>query len=688
MNLSEITLKSKDLSSLEKNLHKEWLIINGIGGYASSTVLGINTRKYHGLLISALYPPGSRTVHLEKIDEDIIIDNQTYRFGANEFKDAIYPKGFKFLKEFSICPFPNFIYSNKVVEIKKTLFMPRKKNAIVLIYNITNKSQKSATVKLFPLINSRNFHKISSKTKPIQYTQVQNDNSVNLTFSNPKSNLTIFSTTGKFVKATNLIHNIFYRQENQRGESSIDDYLQPGFFSLKIKPKKSIVTCIVALSTINEKTTYDILQEIGVNNKEIELSLKTEENKYRQLLSNFYSNYSQIPESSWLNWIIMATKNLVVEDYKNNKHILAGYFWFGPWGRDTFISLPGLLLVPRTFGTAKNILHSFSHLLKNGLIPNFQRDQKEDRGYNTVDASLWYVNAILQYLKYTKDFTFVQRKLWSTILEIVSSFEKGTDFGIRMDNDYLLQHGPQLTWMDAIADGKAVTPRSGKAVEIQSLWYNALKITELLGQKFGDNRISEKYSELAFKSKKSFNKKFWNIQRNCLFDVVNNTSSDSSIRPNQIIPLALDFSIVEKNKFKTIFDIVSSNLFTPYGLRTLEETDFRYKGKYFGNRTNRDQAYHNGTIWPWLLGPFITAYFKMKKIENTTVDIISKNILQSILNTHLLTSGLGYVSEIFDGDFPHEPRGCIAQAWSIAEPLRAYVEDLMNVKPEFLKILY
>jgi len=687
MKLSEIILKSKDLSPLEKNLHKEWLITNGIGGYASSTVLGINTRKYHGLLISALYPPGSRTVHLEKIDEDIIIDNQTYRFGANEFKDTIYPKGFKSLKEFSICPFPNFIYSNKVVEIKKTIFMPNKKNAIVLIYNITNKSQRNATVKLFPLINSRTFHKISNKTKPIQYTQIQNDKTVNLTFSNPKSNLTIFSTKGKFVKATNLIHNIFYRQENQRGESSIDDYLQPGFFSFKIKPKKSILSCIVALSTINKKNTWDIIQEIGVSNKEIELSLKTEENKYSQLLSNFYSNYSQIPESSWLNWIIMAAKNLVVEDHKNNKHILAGYFWFGPWGRDTFISLPGLLLVPRKFSAAKKILHSFSHLLKNGLIPNFQQDQQEDRGYNTVDASLWYVNAILQYLKYTKDFTFVKKKLWGTILEIVSSFEKGTDFGIKMDNDCLLQHGPQLTWMDAMADGKAVTPRSGKAVEIQSLWYNALKITELLGQKFGDNRISEKYSELAFKSKISFNKKFWNIQRNCLFDVINNTSPDSSIRPNQIIPLALDFSIVEKDHFKTIFDIVSSNLFTPYGLRTLEETNLRYKGKYFGNRKNRDQAYHNGTIWPWLLGPFITAYFKTKKIENITVDTISQNILQSILKTHLLTSGLGYVSEIFDGDFPHEPRGCIAQAWSVAEPLRAYVEDIMNVKPEFLEIL-
>ena len=688
MKFNEICLKSKDLVSLEENLQKEWLLTNGIGGYASSTVLGINTRKYHGLLISALNPPGYRTVHLEKIDEDITINNQTYRFGANEFKDIIYPKGFRSLKEFSINPFPTFIYSNSVVEIKKNIFMPTKKNAVILIYNIINKSSKTAKIKLFPLVNSRNFHKISNNNlKPLQYTQIQNENSVVLSFCNPKSTLAIFSTKGKFIKNTNFIQNIYYRQEDLRGESSIDDCLQPGFFELKINPKKSIQNCIIASSDKNMKNSIDHIQEIGITNKEIKLVLKYEAKKNRQLLIDFYFNYYKIQESNWLNWILLAAKNLVVGDHKNKKHIIAGYFWFGPWGRDTFISLPGLLLVPRRFNAAKNILYNFSKLVKNGLVPNFQQDQQKDVGYNTVDASLWYLNAILQYLKYTGDFAFVQKKLWSTILKIVRCFEKGTDFGIKMDQDCLLQHGPQLTWMDAIVDGKAVNPRSGKAVEIQSLWYNALKIIGLLAEKFGDKYISEKYAEIASKSKLSFNRKFWNKKRNCLFDVVGNDNNDSSIRPNQIIPVALDFSIIENDHCSAIIDVVSSELLTPYGLRTLEKKDSKYNGKYVGNRQSRDQAYHNGTVWPWLLGPFITAYFKIKKIDAQKSNTIEKNILQTLLKDHLLNSGLGYVSEVFDGDLPHKARGCIAQAWSIAEPLRAYIEDIMNIKPKFNEIL-
>ena len=688
MEYNEIGLKSKNLVSLEENLQKEWLLTNGIGGYAASTILGINTRKYHGLLISALNPPGNRTVHLERIDEDVTINNQTYRFGANEFKDIIYPKGFKLLKEFSINPFPTFVYSNSVVEIKKNIAMPTKKNAIILLYNITNKSSKMAKIKLFPLVNSRNFHKISNNNlKPLQYTQIQTKNSVLLSFCNPKSTLTIFSTKGKFIKKTNFIQNIYYRQEDLRGESSIDDCLQPGFFELKINPKKSIKTCIIASSGKNIKNSLDIIQEIGITNKEIKLLLQHETKKNRQLLIDFYSNYNKLQESNWLNWIMLAAKNFVVEDHKNNKHILAGYFWFGPWGRDTFISLPGLILIPRRFNDAKNILYNFSTLIKNGLVPNFQQDHQKHMEYNTVDASLWYLNAILQYLKYTGDFAFVQKKLWSTILKIVKFFEKGTDFGIKMDQDCLLQHGPQLTWMDAIVNGKAVTPRSGKAVEIQSLWYNALKITGLLAKKFGEKYNYEKYTEIASKSKLSFNRKFWNKKRNCLFDVVENDNNDSSIRPNQIIPISLDFSIIEKDHYRAIIDVVSTELLTPYGLKTLEKNDLKYKGKYVGNRQSRDQAYHNGTVWPWLLGPFTTAYFKLKKMEPQKSDKIEKNILQTLLKDHLQQSGLGYVSEIFDGDVPHKGRGCIAQAWSIAEPLRAYIEDIMNVKPKFHEIL-
>jgi glycogen debranching enzyme len=251
-----------------------------------------------------------------------------------------------------------------------------------------------------------------------------------------------------------------------------------------------------------------------------------------------------------------------------------------------------------------------------------------------------------------------------------------------MDQDGLLMHGPQLTWMDAISDGKAITPRLGKAVEIQSLWFNALKITELLAHKFEEKSIAKKYSEIAIKTKSNFNIKFWNKKRNCLFDVIDNNEQDSSIRPNQIFSLSLDFSILNKDRGNAVLDMISTKLLTPYGLRTLEKDDLMYNGKYVGDRKSRDKAYHNGTVWPWLLGPYITASAKMNQLEKTKTGN-QKKLLKPLLENHLLQAGIGNISEIFDGDKPHNPRGCISQAWSIAEPLRAYIENIMNIKPKF-----
>ena len=423
-----------------------------------------------------------------------------------------------------------------------------------------------------------------------------------------------------------------------------------------------------------------------MTNKDIYSKLKKTRTENRNIINIFYSKHPRIKENNWLNWLLLAGKNVTVEDKKNNPHIIAGYFWFGPWGRDTFISMPGLLLIPNRFNTAKKILYNFSLLVKKGLIPNFQQNQQQEFAYNTVDAPLWYINAILQFLKYTGDYDFIQKKLWSTILEIITYYQNGTEFGIKMDRDGLLLHGPQLTWMDAMVDGKAITPRSGKAIEIQALWYNALRITELLAKKFGEKNKREKYSEIAFKTKSSFNKKFWNKNRNCLFDVIDNSKTDSSIRPNQIISLALDFIILNKNKGTGVIDIVSTELLTPFGLRTLDEHNSDYRGNYVGDRASRDREYHNGTVWPWLLGPFITACSNMKQFSIDRLDKKEK-FVTSLLEKHLFDAGIGNISEIFDGDAPHKSRGCISQAWSIAEPLRAYVENILNIKPKYSQII-
>src|SRR3989304_326780 len=392
-----------------------------------------------------------------------------------------------------------------------------------------------------------------------------------------------------------------------------------------------------------------------------------------------------MPISDLLSWILLATDAFIVKGAGDKKSVIAGYFWFEAWGRDTFVSLPGLTLVTGRFEDARRILLDFMGHCRQGLIPSYVQDKSGGPCYNSVDATLWYVNAVLQYLKYTGDFEFVQKQLWENLKAIVDWHEQGTAYGIRLDGDGLLAHGPRLTWMDAEVDGTAVTPRAGKAVEVQALWYNALRTMQLLANRFEEKSLAEKYAEVAAKARTSFNLKFWNDEKNCLFDVMEESGADTSLRPNQIIAAALDFTMLDNNKNERVVDAVQRELLTSCGLRTLTRNDPRYKGTYVGDRRSRDQAYHNGSVWAWLLGPFTTAFLKAKGHGDYRLDYALKKLIVPLFTQQIFQAGLGTLSEIFDGDSPYTPRGCIAQAWSVAEPLRAYVEDVMQVRPKFEK---
>jgi predicted glycogen debranching enzyme len=435
---------------------------------------------------------------------------------------------------------------------------------------------------------------------------------------------------------------------------------------------------IVAAASENSQECREMLAAFGEAMYDVNGQLKSEITQREKLLDKFYDSHIEVPTSEWLNWILSAAGSFIAKGVGDRKSVMAGYFWFETWGRDTFISFPGLLLATGRFEDARKILLDFMRHSKQGLIPNFIQDRSGEPAYNTVDATLWYVNAVLQYLKYTGDFKFVQQQLWENLKTIVESHKRGMAFGIRLDSDGLLVHAPRLTWMDAEVDGEAVTPRAGKAVEIQALWYNALKTMQLLANKFYEVSLAEKYAAMAFEARKGFNAKFWNSESGCLFDVVEASGVDASLRPNQIIAVALDFTMLDKSKSEQVVDVVQSELLTPYGLRTLARSDSRYKGMYVGDRRSRDQAYHNGTVWPWLLGPYVTACHKAKSKS----DYELKNRLMSLFTQQITQAGLGTISEIFDGEPPYTPRGCIAQAWSVAEPLRAYMEDVMWIRPK------
>ncbi len=685
MDLPRIGLGRDVLSDVNEALGREWIVTNGLGGYASSTVLGINTRKYHGLLVAALNPPINRWVLLTKLDEELKIGTETYTLGANEFHDVIHPKGHRFLSNFVLSPLPTYKYAVEGVKVQKTVFMPYLKNATAAIYEVYNPLEQKVSVKVSPLVNSRHIYNTTDReTLPWSFIQKRCGEAVVIEPSDSLSSLILSSgNTGSFVDESWWVENVFFRVDSSRSEKSTDDYFRPGFFQFSVGPKEKKRFHVLAVAGKNSEEAQSRFLSFGKRTEDIELLYREELKRRRGLLEQFTKRHADLKRDGWLKWLIQAADSFVVSRASTKKKsVIAGYHWFDDWGRDALISLPGLTLVTGRFQDAQEILLTFERYCHKGVIPNRFSDKAGDIPlYNTVDATLWFFNAVLQYLKYTGDYSFVQEKLWKKMNQIVEYHVEGTIFGIHVEDDGLIAHGPQLTWMDATTVDRFVTPRDGKAVEIQALWYNALKTMQLLAKRFDQGDKTEKYYSMAENARASFSEKFWNPKDGCLFDVVAEDGADSTLRPNQVIALSLDFPIVDLKRAEKIVDVVWKRLWGIYGLKTLPETDPRYIGKYLGDWTHRDSAYHNGTVWAWLLGPFTTAFLKTKNHEERWRKFAFQSFLQPLFLEETNRVGLGTVSEIFDGDAPHLSRGCISQAWSIAEPLRAYIEDVAFVRP-------
>jgi predicted glycogen debranching enzyme len=684
MKLPALSFGQNVLSRFGEALGKEWLITNGLGGYSSSTVLGVNTRKYHGLLVASLHPPGERTVCLAKLDEDVLVGNDVFRLGTNEFKEAIYPEGYIFLTGFSASPFPTFSYTVSSFDLNKTVFMTKGKNGVAVIYKAVNHGPQEAKLRVYPLLTCRHFHAVVNRAEnPWQFTQRASHQESEIVFTNPAVTVLCRVTDGEFHEKINWVDGLLYWIEAARGEISIDDCFQPGFFELNVPAGEDREFAVCTAADHSGEIARQTLDSIGGSTLEVHASLNIEQTQQRNLLYGFYGLHPEVPLGDWLSWVLLAADSFVVADSVGKKAVVAGYHWFESWGRDTFVSLPGLLLVSGRFNAARNILEAYSRFCKNGLIPNYVADASGEPSYNTVDGTLWYINAVLKYLKHTGDYPFVEAKLWSSLQDIVSSHEKGTHFDIGLDGDGLLRHGARLTWMDAEVNGEAVTPRAGKAVEIQALWYNALHTMRLLAEEFGEKDLAERYAAMANKAYENFNLRFWNPQLGCLYDVLEQNGVDASLRPNQVLAVSLDYPILDRTRWRPVVNLVDREFVTQHGLRTLAQSDPRYVGKYSGNRASRDRAYHNGTIWPWLLGPYISAYLKTENHSEPSRQHLLQKLVMPFFDIGIQQAGLGTISEIYDADQPNLPRGCIAQAWSIAEPLRAYIEDVLLLKPHF-----
>jgi predicted glycogen debranching enzyme len=610
---------------------REWLITNGLGGYASLTSKNTNTSKFHGLLITSINPPAERWIFVSNIIDKIRNNDKTYLLE-------------NYKKCYSFYYFPNFTYEKKDIKIKKTIMMQHGKNTTIIKYNVKNK--KPFTMIHGPIIHSRHFYYLNIH-RSISFQQDFQDNTLFIKPENIDKTLKINVKDCIYTKK-NFWETMYYEKDRNRRESWIDNALHTGYFYKKIKKPTIYYLVITIEDDININPSIVFSKERQRKEKIIKKSRLS--GKFERL--------------------VLASDNFIVKK-SNSKSIIAGYPWFTDWGRDTMISLPGLTLVTNRFNESKEILSTFACFCKNGLIPNFFGDRDSKPSYNTVDASLWFIDRVYQYIKYTNDIDFL-KDIWCTIESIILNYKNGTDYNIFMDKDYLISHDPGLTWMDVKIGDNYPTPRCRKAVEIQALWYNALMIMTNLAQVL-DKKNS--YIDLAEKVKINFNNQF-----DKLYDVIDN--KDTSIRPNIIFLSSLEFNMIDKNQQEKIIDTFQEKLLTIFGPRTLSKDDSNYKG-YLFNHYNKDEAYHNGIVWPWIIGSFIKSYVKLNN-DVKSRKYAYKKFLKPMFDV-FGDNWDGNIYEIFDADPVYAPQGCISQAWSVAEILRAYVEDIENKKPIYEK---
>ena len=643
-----IEFDEKICNDFDKSSTLEWLETNGIGGFASGTISGANTRRYHGILTAAMRPPLGRVTTLSKFEETLIIDGEKFEISSNQYPNKIYPEGFKFLKNFRLAPFPVWTYEIGSVRIEKKIFMVYGENTTVCRWKIVS-GNADAKLELRPLFSFVDYHALQHETPNIEFEK--DEFSENLIFIKPSDDLVeiYLAHNANEIQNTGFWYKNFeYEIERERGFDFYEDLFQP--FVLKFDLSKE---AIVFASTEKHDVSFaDNFENV--------------ENRRREKLSETAEAKDDFEKQ-----LVLAADQFIVSR-GDGKTIIAGYPWFSDWGRDTMIALSGLTLATNRVEIARDILLEFSKYISEGMIPNRFPDIGEMPEYNTVDATLWFFEAIRAYVEKTDDFDFVKDILYEKLKNIIEWHQAGTRYNIRVDDDGLLFAGnenSQLTWMDAKYGDTVFTPRTGKAVEIQALWYNALKVAAYFAEQFDDAKTFEEYTQFAEKLRKNFNRIFWNNEKECLFDVISeNGEPDASVRPNQIFAVSLKHSMLDIEKAQKVVEIVEKELLTPPGLRSLSPDDKQYQGIYKGSPFLRDSAYHQGTVWTWLIGGFIDGLRKTGGNSSETEEKIA-GMLENF-KIHLSEAGIGQISEIFDGDKPHKPRGCIAQAWSVAEILR------------------
>jgi predicted glycogen debranching enzyme len=587
------------LHDFDHAVKREWIETNGLGGWASSTIVCANTRRYHGLLVAGSRSRSERWVLVSKLDETIVVDDHRFELGCNRYPGVISPLGFEWLTSFRRDLFPEFEYEAGGVRLRKTIVCPRGENTTIIVYEVLAAPSKFE-LRLRPFLANRDFHSLTKKSE---------------TWVAPVVTIDVPGAT--FAPWPDWYYNFEYEVEEERGLDFHEDLYTPGEYVLELEAGARIA---VVLSTEGPRDAEALIERERARREARVAAARDDVERT----------------------LLLAADQFVI-DRDDGLGIIAGYHWFGEWGRDAMISINGLCGAD----DARDVLRRFASVADRGMIPNRFPEGSDMPEYNSVDAGLWFFIAVWA----TRDPEFIP-----LLRDMIEWLDRGTRYNIHIDEDGLLfagAGGVQLTWMDAKVGDWVVTPRRGKPVEVNALWYNALRITAELTN---DDALRGRAEAV----KRRFNDLFWNDVAGCCYDVVEGTMRDGSIRPNQLFALSLPFPLIEGERAESVLRVCEDKLLTPYGLRTLSPDDSRYRGCVTGPQPERDAAYHQGTVWPWLIGAYSDAVQRVRGERPEFPALIA----------HLADAGLGTISEVFDGDPPHTPRGCIAQAWSVAELLR------------------
>ncbi|MBE9510996.1 MAG: glycogen debranching enzyme family protein [Bacteroidetes bacterium] len=637
--MNYLKFDKQQLINLEYSLSKEILRSNRAGAFANMTIIGCNTRKYHGLLICPVEQIGGKHVLLSSLDGTIIQHGKEFNIGIHKYQGNIYePGGHKYVRDLEIETIPRTIIRVGGVVLSKERLLVENTEQILIRYTLLE-SHSETRLRFKPFLAFRNTHSLS-KANMDANTKIEfiANGIKSRLYDNYPYLYMQFSKTPEFIPVPDWYYNIEYAEEQARGYDYKEDLFVPGYFEMAIKKGESIV---FSGSTIE------------VNPAGLKRKFTIEEKK-------------RVPRSDFRNCLINAAQQFIVR--KNGRtELIAGFPWFGSWGRDTFISLPGLTLSIDDPKTCKAVLDTQISMLKEGLFPNMGTEN--DLSYNSVDAPLWFSWAVQKYAEYINNDISVWERYGPALKSILKAYRNGTGFNIKMQKNGLVyagEEGKALTWMDAIVDGKPVTQRKGYAVEINALWYNAVMFCLELAEKAKDKKFIESWKNIPEIIRESFLETFYCPEKSYLADYVDSEYKNLSVRPNQVFAVSLKYSPLNDEIKEQVLARIKKELMTPRGLRTLSPKSPDYKGVYEGNQEQRDKAYHQGTVWPWLLGHFCEGYLKIYKERG--VEFVSKLIegFEEVMCEH----GISSISEIYDGNPPHKPKGAISQAWSVAEILR------------------